>query len=230
MFSMIWWINQIDFLQKGSILMHLEVFSIAPLLDENFFQKSFDLPPGRGTLGPQKRKNPPPEKSRGSLSYARRRTSGPRAFWKWKCLFPPFPWKKEENRLSPMKSTFLTFPTVGCTPSALTDFLPQVSISRRKRRTAFITAERCFTEGEQALIREQGPEMFTRIWARKESYLKFTGQGIRVPLNSFEVLPGEQTLPVFFQEFTLEGYRIALCSEEEMAVSLKFLTLEELLF
>ena len=72
--------------------------------------------------------------------------------------------------------------------------------------------------------------MFTRIWARKESYLKFTGQGIRVPLNSFEVLPGEQTLPVFFQEFTLEGYRITLCSEEEMAVSLKFLTLEELLF
>ena len=83
---------------------------------------------------------------------------------------------------------------------------------------------------EQALIREQGPEMFTRVWTRKESYLKFTGQGIRVPLNSFEVLPGEQTLPVFFQEFTLEGYRIALCSEEEMAVSLKFLTLEELLF
>ena len=98
---------------------------------------------------------------------------------------------------------------------------PSAAVKRQMRHKPYQAA---------ALIREQGPEMFTRIWARKESYLKFTGQGIRVPLNSFEVLPGEQTLPVFFQEFTLEGYRIALCSEEEMAVSLKFLTLEELLF
>ena len=41
-------------------------------------------------------------------------------------------------------------------------------------------------------------------------------------MNSFEVLPGlSKRFLFFFQEFTLEGvHRIALCSEEEMAVSL----------
>ena len=36
--------------------MHLEVFSIAPLLDENFFQKSFDRLPDEGLWAHRKEK------------------------------------------------------------------------------------------------------------------------------------------------------------------------------
>ena len=54
----------------------------------------------------------------------------------------------------------------------------------------FHVAERCFTPLEQKKIREEGAQCFTRIWTVKESYLKYTGQGIRIPLNSIEVLPG----------------------------------------
>ena len=184
--------------------MHLEVFSIAPLLDENFFQKSFDRLPDEGLWAHRKEKILRQKKAL-SLEKGGK---------------PVIADEKHFFNLS--HSGMYAVCAYGLSPSG-------VDI-QKETPDRFHIAERCFTEGEQALIREQGPEMFTRIWARKESYLKFTGQGIRVPLNSFEVLPGEQTLPVFFQEFILEGYRIALCSEEEMAVSLKFLTLEELLF
>ena len=50
-------------------------------------------------------------------------------------------------------------------------------------------AERFFAEEEkEALLRDFTDEAFTKIWTRKESYLKATGIGMRMPLNGFSVL------------------------------------------
>lgn len=47
-------------------------------------------------------------------------------------------------------------------------------------------ASRCFAPGEQKLVREE-PENFYRIWTLKESFLKLTGEGFRIPFQSFEI-------------------------------------------
>ena len=210
--------------------MHLEVFSIAPLLDENFFHKSFDRLPDAGLWAHRKEKILRQKKAEDRCLTLAAGLLARRAFLKMKVSFSALSLEKGGKPVIADEKHFFNLSHSGMYAVCAYGLSPSGVDIQKETPDRFHIAERCFTEGEQALIREQGPEMFTRIWARKESYLKFTGQGIRVPLNSFEVLPGEQTLPVFFQEFTLEGYRIALCSEEEMAVSLKFLTLEELLF
>ncbi len=52
-------------------------------------------------------------------------------------------------------------------------------------------AKRCFTESEYAYIMAEKEELrmqaFRDIWTMKESFLKFTGTGISVPLHSFSI-------------------------------------------
>lgn len=87
-------------------------------------------------------------------------------------------------------------------------------------------ARRCFTEKEYAYVIQGGGDFadghgdvqtrFSRIWTMKESYLKLTGEGISVPLNSFEVNPHtlcvENTKYRFFVTIW-EDYHIALCAD-----------------
>ncbi len=46
---------------------------------------------------------------------------------------------------------------------------------------------RCFTEAERAWMDQDPDERFTRLWTRKEAYVKFTGFGLVLPLSSFSV-------------------------------------------
>lgn len=88
------------------------------------------------------------------------------------------------------------------------------------------TAERFFHNSEYELILSQGnelseQEMFFRLWTLKESYIKMTGNGLGIPLNSFNVsfnghkVLSEQKQPYgkcYFQEIDLfDGYKSSLC-------------------
>jgi 4'-phosphopantetheinyl transferase len=88
-------------------------------------------------------------------------------------------------------------------------------------------AKRCFTKEEFSYISQTGDkcgERFFEIWTMKESYLKLTGQGISVPLNSFLVDPVElsayekdekdswKKLPVKFEFADLNGYVLCVCT------------------
>ena len=89
-------------------------------------------------------------------------------------------------------------------------------------------ADRFFTENECRLIREapSGPdEMFFRLWTLKESFMKVTGYGMKLPLSEFEMkLHDDGTFSVIqsvdhgFYRFTeydhIPGYRCAFCLKE----------------
>ena len=57
----------------------------------------------------------------------------------------------------------------------------------------------------------------------KESYVKMTGEGMSLPFDQFEVIPGEtgasvrrggRLLPCRLHEYTIPGYKAAVCTEE----------------
>ena len=104
-------------------------------------------------------------------------------------------------------------------------------------------AERFFTEREAAAIQtcqslEEEEELFLRYWTLKESFLKVTGYGMRLPMDAFE-FDLQKTVHVnwksdgqkyFFKEYEIgkqcdimadenerskERYRIAVCAMEQ---------------
>lgn len=96
-------------------------------------------------------------------------------------------------------------------------------------------ADRFFTPSECEAITSQTTKSkknvtFYRLWTLKESFLKVTGQGLRLPLSSFEIaLPPPDTQSetprirqnpdahtYCFREYgdTIPGYRIAVCTAD----------------
>lgn len=75
----------------------------------------------------------------------------------------------------------------------------------------------CFRHDEQEWIRrsDHPDHAFTRLWTRKESYLKLLGTGLSYPLNAFSVLPGA-AMPedVEFTEHEEAGHLICVCTYE----------------
>lgn len=49
---------------------------------------------------------------------------------------------------------------------------------------------------------------FFRLWTKKESFLKMTGTGIRVPLNTLEIKD------CYLKEYEIPGYQVTVCAEE----------------
>lgn len=87
-------------------------------------------------------------------------------------------------------------------------------------------AKRYFTSEEQAYVRED-PRRFYEIWTKKESYVKYTGEGLGRGLGSFCVLELEP--PIRYRYRTLEGgYSLCLCTTEE-AYAFELLDVRQLL-
>lgn len=89
-------------------------------------------------------------------------------------------------------------------------------------------AERFFHPNERACLKAcnetERKELFYRFWTMKESYIKMTGEGMRLPLDSFEILlEGKQVrvrrdgklLSCHITEYDIPGYKISVCAEEE---------------
>lgn len=93
-------------------------------------------------------------------------------------------------------------------------------------------ANRFFCESEikylNELSEEKRKQEFYRLWTMKESYIKMTGEGMRLPLDKFEVNFGEDTQiyregkkqNCFVKEYQLcqedqLPYYISVCAEEK---------------
>ncbi|MCI8661134.1 MAG: 4'-phosphopantetheinyl transferase superfamily protein [Lachnospiraceae bacterium] len=103
---------------------------------------------------------------------------------------------------------------------------------------------RFFAEEEAEVIEEQindreKTRMFYRFWTLKESFLKVTGKGIRMPLNDFSILLGSaiqvkyigEIKPYTFQEFFLPDYQAALCIKgirREIPTKIQFLAPQDI--
>lgn len=103
-------------------------------------------------------------------------------------------------------------------------------------------ARRFFHPVELAMLEsrseEQG-ERFYDLWTVKESFLKYTGQGLSRPLSSFRVdMPkkgeavlyeGERRLPLFLRECRIEeAYKCYVCSMQEATPLLTEISWENL--
>ena len=110
---------------------------------------------------------------------------------------------------------------------AFSDKETGVDIEHKDDRGGLIT-RRMFTENERQHVEsadneEEVKKRFLFVWTRKESYLKYIGEGIRRPLISFDVMSGEE-LGVVFETKEISGYTLSLCmpdgSEEKKWISL----------
>lgn len=89
-------------------------------------------------------------------------------------------------------------------------------------------ARRFFAEYEyQQLLNQETNrnELFYKLWTLKESYMKYTGKGLMIPLNSFEFdftdcnirlrIP-EKNMLHFKSVKVFKDYYLAVCSEEKL--------------
>lgn len=65
-----------------------------------------------------------------------------------------------------------------------------------------------FTEAEKQLVKEQGATAFFEIWTQKESYVKYTGEGIK-GLRNLTTFPET----VGFYTKTILNYQLSVCAE-----------------
>ena len=98
-----------------------------------------------------------------------------------------------------------------------------------------VLVHRYFTKNEQLFLEQERPEqetdrLFSRYWTLKESVLKATGEGMRLPLDSFELqlaeFPSEAPVNLVwhteagkkfssfsFREYEFSGYQADVCRD-----------------
>ena len=98
----------------------------------------------------------------------------------------------------------------------------------RARRVNVNVMQRQFTAAENAYLRSK-PDAFLRLWTRKESYCKAVGEGLHLPLSSFDVLEDQvagRTAPAaeaavreadagqfyLYTEVPVKGYVLSVCA------------------
>ena len=82
-----------------------------------------------------------------------------------------------------------------------------------------------------ATVHDPGKAFFT-LWTLKESYMKMTGRGMSLPLDSFEIIRKDQGFvlgkspkrPGFFRTMEFEDYIFSVCMESDFSLPPKGFT------
>lgn len=95
------------------------------------------------------------------------------------------------------------------------------------RKAPFEVASRhfCTAESEYINSAQDKDKAFFTLWTLKESYLKMTGRGLSLPLDSFEVVPAEKGFVLedasvqcgYFQTMEFNGHIFSICKETDSA-------------
>ncbi len=107
----------------------------------------------------------------------------------------------------------------------LQDVRERIAGSGTQEDRAMAIARRFFHPAEVAYLEGRPAEEFFRLWAKKESYVKYTGAGLTGGLDFFSVVdgaPAPQCEVPFY-----EGYFLVLTSAEEACVRREQLWLED---
>lgn len=106
---------------------------------------------------------------------------------------------------------------VGCDIEEITNY--KDSLAKR----IFSTEEYAYVAAKQT--QEGKNEAFFRYWTLRESYMKYTGLGLALPLSRFEIRRGDdvsvwldgEKQRVFFREYTdVPGYACSVCAKKEI--------------
>ncbi len=109
----------------------------------------------------------------------------------------------------------MDYAAVGFSDRELGIDLEYIRTGKRK------VAERFFTKEENDFLQENwNDDLFTKLWTRKESYIKAVGMGMRLPLDSFSVLEDKMNTKedvFFFKSFPkIPGYWLSVCQHGEL--------------
>ena len=97
------------------------------------------------------------------------------------------------------------------------------------RKAPMEIAQRHFLVTESAYI-QAAPDRdkaFFTLWTLKESYMKMTGMGMSLPLDSFEIvrttdgfaLGKSPEKPCFFKTMEFDGYMFSVSNETDFAIA-----------
>lgn len=76
-------------------------------------------------------------------------------------------------------------------------------------------AKRYFTEPEAEYVSADPHRRFYEVWCKKESYIKYTGEGMSRPLGSFSVSDIKRDgKGIIFSSLVTDNYTIAVCAHE----------------
>ena len=116
---------------------------------------------------------------------------------------------------------------------AISNYEIGCDIEKMKKDRNKKIAERFFHEKES---KDEGD--FYRLWTLKESFIKATGQGLHLPLSSFQIIIGdeikiEQTFDdrtYYFQEIDqITGYKCAVCTTEKDLVDIELIDIKKII-
>ncbi len=108
------------------------------------------------------------------------------------------------------------------------------------RRADIKLAERFFHENEYLEIAKKETEdeknnTFFRLWTLKESYIKQSGKGLSVPLNSFCINLCENSAKLngnseyrFYEFSDFDGFKAAVCTKSEDEITVKTIVIKTL--